>query len=275
MTPEDYARRVDSALRDLPWGVRRELVSELRGHLAELPQDTDLEARLGKPEVYAHELRLAAGLERRRGPIAFLRARRPRTVILAVAVLVVSGLAVGAVVWVRSYQPIAFAGSEMLPAGTKNTLTVNGFASSVGYRKGRPFQLGVQIRNTGRFTVRILGVPYSSDATWSSGTFPWSARLMMATETSVPLPPMFRHGQGWRQGPFKPFRPFDLKPGQASFLALKGVYANCHVMISVGTIPVPDFPIRYSFLWKTTTAHIPLPGGLTIVPPNNPRIGCA
>ena len=78
MTAEDYLRRVDVAVRDLPWRTRRELNSELRGHLAELPADTDFVERLGTPERYAADLRSAAGLERRRGPIAFLRARRPR-----------------------------------------------------------------------------------------------------------------------------------------------------------------------------------------------------
>jgi hypothetical protein len=98
----------------------------------------------------------------------------------------------------------------------------------------------------------------------------------MATETSVRLPPQLAsHGaHGWHQGPFKPFRPFDLEPGQSAFLLLEGVYANCQVMISHGTIPLPDFPVRYRFLWRTATAHIPLEGGLTINPKNNPRIRC-
>lgn len=276
MTADDYVRRVDVALRDLPWHTRRQLVSELRGHLGEVPADTDLEARLGNPEQYAADLRAAAGLERRRGPIAFVLARRPRSVILVLVALIVVGLAIGAAFWIQSYQPLAFAGIETLPAGSKNTLTVNGYAASVGYHKGRPFQLGFMVQNTGRFTVRVLGVPYLSDLPWLK-KLPWSARLMMANETAVSLPPSLKGHEGehaWHQGPFRPFQPFDLNPGQARFLLLKGTYAHCGVMISHGTIPLPDFPIRYSFLWKTATAHIPIPGGLTIVPPNNPRIGC-
>ena len=175
------------------------------------------------------------------------------------------GLTIGAVAWIQSYQPLALGGADVLPAGSKNTLTVAGYTASVGYHKGRPFRLGFEVQNTGRFTVRVLGVPYSSGLPWSGG-LPWSATLMMATETAVPSP-----NPGGRQGPFKRFHPFDLKPGQTRFLLLKGVYANCRVMISVGTIPVPDFPIRYSFLWKTATARIPIPGGLTIVPPKK---GC-
>src|SRR5207253_8264504 len=185
--------------------------------------------------------RAAAGLERRRGPIAFLRARRPRNVILTVAVLAVIGLAIGAVAWIQSYQPLAFAGAETLPRGSKNTLTVNGYAASVGYHKGRPFQLGVEVQNTGRFMVRVLSVPYSSGHPWP-GKVPWSARLVMATETAVPLPPglIGRAGHGWRQRPLNPLHPFDLEPGPPRFVLLKGGYANCPLVISVCTIFLPE-----------------------------------
>jgi uncharacterized membrane protein len=76
MIAEDYLRMVAFELRDLPWKMRRDIVSELRGHLDELPPGTDLGAQLGRPHEYAAELRSAAGLERRRGVIAFLRAPR-------------------------------------------------------------------------------------------------------------------------------------------------------------------------------------------------------
>jgi len=89
VTAEEYVRQVDFRLRDLPWKTRRELVSELRAHLSELPAD-EL-ASLGTPEQYASDLRSAAGLERRRGPIAFLLARRPRNLVLTVVALAVIG----------------------------------------------------------------------------------------------------------------------------------------------------------------------------------------
>ena len=97
----------------------------------------------------------------------------------------------------------------------------------------------------------------------------------MATEP--PFASSRARGPRWSRlasGPFKPFRPFDLEPGQSAFLLLKGVFANCQVMISHGGIRLTDFPVRYRFLWKTATAHIPLEGGLTINPKNNPRIRC-
>lgn len=37
MTADDYLRRVGYALGDLPWKMRRDLISELRTHLSELP----------------------------------------------------------------------------------------------------------------------------------------------------------------------------------------------------------------------------------------------
>jgi hypothetical protein len=119
LTAEDYLRRVGFALRDLPWSNRRDLISELRGHLKELPAGTDLEARLGPPEQYALEMRSAAGLERRRGLIAFLRARRPRNLILTVATLTLIGFAIGAVKWIDSYQPLAFCDGGGTPDGRR------------------------------------------------------------------------------------------------------------------------------------------------------------
>lgn len=273
MTAEDYLRRVGAALRDLPWRTRRELSSELRGHLEELPADTDLETRLGTPEQYAADLRSAAGLERRGGPIAFLRARRPRNVILVVVMLVVIALAVGATEWVLSYQPLGFSGLVYMPRDSKSDLTVNGYTHSAAFLNGRPFQLGMEIQNNGRLTVRVLGVPYTPSELLLRGALPWKAALLMASETSVPAPRGLR-GHGWRQGHFEPFHPFELPPGHAALLVLRGVWANCHGMITRGTIPLPDFPVRYSFLWKTATAEIPFAGGLTIVPPNNLRTNC-
>ena len=90
MTADEYVRRVNYWLTDLPWGTKTELLSELRGHLSELPEGTDL-ASLGTPEQYAADMRTAAGLERRRGVIAFLRARRPRNLILTFVIVTLIG----------------------------------------------------------------------------------------------------------------------------------------------------------------------------------------
>jgi HAAS domain-containing protein len=47
MTTDDYLKDVSLQLRDLPWKVRRELVSELKGHISELPTGTSFRQRLG------------------------------------------------------------------------------------------------------------------------------------------------------------------------------------------------------------------------------------
>ena len=282
-----YLERLSSAAQDLPKTRRQELLDEIEQHIRQALIQTPcanhdemlaLLAQVGDPaEVAAAADDQPEASHKRRSPAAYLL-RHPRRVILTVVVLALIGLAIGSVAWIRAYQPLASARLEMLPAGSKNTLTLNGYASSVGYHKGRPFRLGFMVQNKGRFTVRVLGVPYSSDFPWLRN-LPWSARLMMAAETAVPVPPhsgLNADAHGWREGRLQPFHSFDLNPGQARFLLLKGVYAHCGVMISHGTIPLPDFPIRYSFLWKTATARIPIPGGLTIHPPNpnDPRTGC-
>ncbi|MBM7790832.1 HAAS signaling domain-containing protein [Tenggerimyces flavus] len=65
-----YELRVRDALADLPADEVEELIQDLRGHLAEInaefPEGVDEHAlidRLGLPEVYAGELRAAAGFE--------------------------------------------------------------------------------------------------------------------------------------------------------------------------------------------------------------------
>jgi hypothetical protein len=254
LTAEDYLRRVGFALRDLPWSNRRDLISELRGHLKELPAGTDLEARLGPPEQYALEMRSAAGLERRRGLIAFLRARRPRNLILTVATLTLIGFAIGAVKWIDSYQPLAFWMGEELPMGVVDD--PGGISESVIFRKGRPFRLGIDFKNTGRFTVRVLGVPHGPGQLFS-------ARLVM----SGPMPSM---GGGFPR-PYRRFHPFDMKPGEVRVLELRGVYAHCRYWNGGGSQLITDFPVRYRFLWRTATAYVPLGEPLAIVVPNGFR----
>ena len=74
------------------------------------------------------------------------------------------------------------------------------------------------------------------------------------------------------RGSYEPYHPFDLKPGQARNLLVEGFYRNCHVFpSSLSTINLSDFPVRFSFLWKTATARIPLPKERMIIPPNR---GC-
>jgi hypothetical protein len=232
-------------------------VSELRGHLAELPAGKSLNAQLGRPHQYADDLRAAAGLERRRGLVAFLRARRPRNLILTGVVLTVIGLAIGAVVWTDSYQPLAFrSGMEITPPALQ---APGGTSESVVFHKGRPFRLGLDIQNIGRFTVRVLGVPYAPTELVSP------SRLLV----SGPGP---ASGIGF-PGPLHGFHPFDMKPGERRELELKGVYAHCRYWRGGGSQLLNDFPVRFRFLWRTATAHIPLPEPLAIVFPKDFRCG--
>jgi hypothetical protein len=250
VTPDEYIRHVRYSLIDLPWSTRRELVSELRGHLDELPAGTDLTARLGPPHRYAAEMRAAAGLERRRGVLAFLRARRPRNLILTVVVLTAIGLGIGAVVWIDSYQPLGFAGAAQDPLDSKPSLGTDGV--TVVFRKGHQFEYGTTIQNTGRFTVRVLGVP-RSPLDFFSG------RLLMSGPRNLPL----------TERPLVRFRPFDLKPGSIRWLVFKGVYACTTGMggsrrLGFGSVTRDAIPVRFSFLWRTATASIPLGDPLTI-----------
>src|SRR5207253_2985031 len=80
----------------------------------------------------------------------------------------------------------------------------------------------------------------------------------------------------WKRGRLEPFHAIDLAPGQIVMVLLQGVWhMDCHPVTVGATTPPRSFPVRYSFLWKTTTTQIPLPGGLTIAPPNrHPYTDC-
>jgi hypothetical protein len=253
---DDYLRRVDAALSDLPWSVRRDLMAELKSHLEELPPDEA--ARLGTPEEYAAEMRTAAGLEHRRGPIAFLRARRPRNLILLALALTLIGLTIGAVVWIDSYQPLAWANATQEPLDSKPSPGQPGV--TVVFRKGHRYLYGIVIRNTGRFTVRVLGVPRDV-------TDFYAGPLLMSKDTTPRM----------NEKPLEPFHPFDMKPGAHRWLVFKGVFACTTGASEPLAVTRVDFPIRYSFLWRTATATIPLEDPLTISfskegcpPPKNP-----
>jgi len=253
---EEFVRRFGFALRDLPWRTRRELAADLENHLAEIPPDVDLLERLGSPEQYAADLRAAAGLERRRGPIAFLRARRPRNVVLTVLALTVIGLAIGAVVWIDSYQPLA-TGNAAYEPGAQASPTGDG--SYVVFREGKPFHYGMTIWNSGRFTVRVVGIPIEYH-------LPISYRLLMSEPTT------FDYG-GIPQ-PFTPFHPFDLKPGEERGIVLRGVYNEPCDIRGTGSINWQSIPVRYSFLWHTSTVQVPLPEPFAFVFRKDASAGC-
>jgi HAAS domain-containing protein len=250
VTAEEYLRQVEFRLRDLPWKARRELVSELRGHLSELPVG-EL-ASLGTPEEYAADLRSAAGLEPGRGLIAFLRARRPRNLILTAVALTVLGLAIGGVAWVDSYQPLVFGNGGMDPEHVVYPPTGGAYVVA---RKGRPFRLGFTVRNDGRFTVRILGVP-------TLYGYPFRAHLWASGPTrngGMPLPE-------------RRFQPIDLKPGWTLALYLVGRYACTYQAPAGSSTTLGALPVQFSFLWRTATTTIVLADDLTLLLPKH--AGC-
>lgn len=189
------------------------------------------------------------------------------------AALIVVALAIGAVAWTQSYQPLAFARLGVVPAGSFNTVGDKGEVAWVGYHTGigggrnRPF-FGVTFQNTGPFSVRVdgLGRYWPALPQLFAG---WGARLLMARYTRV------GHGHAWKRGPLQPFHSVDLGPGQIVMILIQGVWDDCQIELTGGaTTPPRDFPVRYSFLWKTTTTRIPFPGGLRFAPAHSPRTGC-
>src|SRR5215470_13263273 len=109
---DEYARRVEEALADLPEGHRKQLLADLASHLAEITDDgRPVIDQLGPPEEYARELRATADAPPA-GP-AGRRSRLPRSarlaVIVAVIAVVVLAVVVGAGVTVHRSREVTFA----------------------------------------------------------------------------------------------------------------------------------------------------------------------
>jgi hypothetical protein len=291
----DYLERLSSAAHDLPQARRRELLSEIEQHIRQAVTQTPPTNRaemVALLEQVGDPAEIAAAADDRadgslQGSIASPRGRRPWRRIIALVALAVIVLAIGAAAWIQSYQPLSFAPADVLTANSVNTFGENGHGAWVGYSNGiggphRPF-FGVTIENTGHFTVRVDGI--GSYAPLLPVLRGWSSRLLMARGTFVQEPvrgPVAGGGRipphrVWKRGRLRPFQPVDLAPGQIVMIVLRGVWhMDCEANVSAATTTPPmSFPVKYSFLWKTTTTHIPLPGGLRIAPPNHhPRTNC-
>lgn len=248
MTGEQYLAAVEAYLNDLPWRVRKSLAADLRVHLEEIPGGEDLEARLGSPGSYAAELRSAAGLTPTRGPVAFLRARRPRNVVIAVVLVAVAGLLAAAVAWASRYQPLVTGSTSLSPIPSQDGALGEMVAP---YRNGKPFQYGFSIRNDGRFSVRILAVPLDQRF------LPFRFRVFAEPSGS--------HGVGAHP---HPFRPFTLSPGSEWLIVLRGRYANCHDYAAGTSSGFDAMPVRARFLLWTHTVFVPLGAPLIINRPN-------
>lgn len=256
MTSEEYRRRVGSALRDLPWGQRRDLLAELSSHLADFPADTDLAERLGPPEQYAADLRTAEGIERRRGPIAYVRARRPRTLLLVALALTVIGLASGSVAWVDSYQPIAGGSHCMYPqgGGAVALLCQLGGTETVDVRNGKPVRFGVSFVNHGPFTVRVSGIPGLLQLIPAHGA-------------------LYLYERGHSRGGQR-FHPFDLAPGQTAEVVFRGTYdAKCQRAdpTTETILELKGLDVQFSFLWRSGIAKVTFPAPLAFYYPKGER----
>lgn len=247
MNADQYLAAVELQLGDLPWKARKHLAADLRLHLAELPPGEDLVERLGSPAAYAAELRSAEGLAVPRGPIAFLRARRPRNVAIALVLVAVVAALIAAAAWASSYQPVVTGSTWMNPRGGRAGALEEYVAT---FRPGAPFQLGFSIRNDGRFPVRIVDVPLGN-------FYPFVVRAFV-----IPPNPHVvdfqTHGE--------PFHPFTLAPGEERLLALRGRYRTCaSYPASAGSaITVFGLPVRERFALWSQTVDVELASPLVI-----------
>jgi len=172
--------------------------------------------------------------------------------------LTLIGLAIGAVVWIDSYQPLATGNTSYGPLDSRESPAGDGVY--VVFHQGKQFRYGMTIWNRGRYTVRVLGVPDFFRG--HLGGLPASVRLLLSAPTTF--------NSGGIPGPFTRFHPFDLKPGEQRGLLLSGVF-NLPCRDRSGPGGGSDFllsiPVRYSFLWHTATVAVALPERLAVLFP--------
>lgn len=284
---QDYLGRLAAAAHDLPETRRDELLGEIEQHIRQAvaekpPADRDemlaLLAHVGDPAEIA-----AAAQDPADAPPPRRRRRRLRIALVVLAILI--ALAAGTAAFAQTYQPLAFAAADVLTPNSVNTYGEGGHGAWIGYHRGvgqrayyHPF-FGVAFQNTGHFTVRVLGLgEYAPLLPVLRG---WDTQLLMArgrfVDRATRVPAVrtgkrsVEHGyviqrRVWKRGPLQAFRPVDLAPGQIVMLVLWGHSSpNCHIRPYTGqTVPPQAFPVKYSFLWRTTTTHIALPSGLKV-----------
>jgi len=279
-----YLDHLSRAAHDLPRTGRQELLSEIEQHIRHAVRQTpcanrdemlSLLEQVGDPAeiAAAADDQTDTSLERLPGPIASLRTS-PRKLIITLAALTMVGLAIGAAVWTQSYQPLALNLEDPLTAYGESA-----HGEVAGYKNGHPF-LGFTIQNTGPFTVRVLGSATHNPALPVLRA--WSTRLMMARARWVHQP-LLNPSQDicidpngrvlvWNQAKIRAFRPVDLAPGHTLILLWLGHRHKPGVKGSLeGASPPVSLPVKYSFLWKTATAQIPVPGS---EPNPAPRTAC-
>ena len=199
--------------------------------------------------------------------IAFIRSFRLLPLFLAAAVVIVLGLAITALVWVHSYQPLAFGGGSVYPPIASRYRGGPFAQNNIAFRQGAPFKVGLSVVNNGRFAVRVLSATGEYDQSFAE--LPISHRRLL---TSGPV-----SNDGVWVKPYQRFRPFDLPPGKVMFLQLNGTFdAPCRPDAKGGgeSFSFGGFQVRYRFLWHTGTAQIDLPANLSIdFPPGEDCLG--
>jgi hypothetical protein len=274
---QDYLERLSAAAHDLPESRRDELLGEIEEHIRQAAAEkraTNRDEMLALLAQVGDPAEIAAAAHDPADASVAPRRRRSRKLVIALAVLaVVIALAAGGAAWAWTYQPLAFAPADVLPANSVNTYGEDDHGALVGYnRHGHPF-FGVTLKNTGHFTVRVLGnaedgAPLPLFRSWSSRLL--GARYVKADKPHCSVRERVPLACTLKLGPLKPFTPVNLAPGQTVMLLWLGVWHDCRLSVVRGTTTPPrTLPVRYSFLGKTSTAQIPFPGGLTIAPPHH------
>ena len=208
-------------------------------------------ARLGNPESYAADMRAAAELRPPPGGlIAFLRAPRPRNVLIALALVALAAALAAAIAWARSYQPLGAGSSGLNPIGARQGALGETVAK---FQQGQPFQFGFSIRNSGRFAVRILDLLLMHD----EFIMPFAVKAFLSSQRLIGKP-------------VSAFQPFTLEPGDEQLIILRGSYANCDEYVAHGSVGLAGMAVRTRFLRWNHTVVVPLLQPLVIRMPGRP-----
>jgi hypothetical protein len=176
---------------------------------------------------------------------------RRRTVVIALAVVVVVGVVVGGLAWVRGQDYLEPGSTSRVPADARivrNDDAAPGEAEEtalIPYRDGAQLVYGLSVRNRGPFSVKVTEVarpeaPGESNFLFRVVDVRMATREFAGTDARVP------------------FRPFALGRGEERYVEVIGRLGDCEFWMRRSSETIPRQSVRFDVLGQSLTEAVPL-----------------
>ena len=205
---------------------------------------------------------MAGGRERH------LVTRRRLLLLLPIGIVIGLGIVVpgGGFGLVKDYHPLergSTSGTDFTPLPAPQPANRERPRLLAAYRDGGEMRFGFSVRNAGRMTVRIEGIKgVPPPSYWVGLLWPFEVRY---------VPDAVR---GWRWTDARPFKPFDLTPGNEAVFVMRAWMRSCEFSSAGVANYYSSENIRYSVLGVAAEQSVDLAEDIGVVSPEdcpNPR----